>query len=76
MRVTVKELDEYRIEPTKFVVIDLHARSIAKTFPFPKELDQGFGPLVSFKVSPDGKLSLRLWKRCAHLRPRDIHSGG
>jgi hypothetical protein len=56
MRVTVKELDEYRIEPTKFVVIDLRAKSIAKTFPFPKELDQGFGPLVSFKVSPDGKL--------------------
>jgi Domain of unknown function (DUF4221) len=56
MRVTVKELDEYRIEPTKFVVIDLHSGTIAKTFPFPKELDQGFGPLVSFKISPDGKL--------------------
>ena len=56
MRVTVKELDEYRIEPTKFVAIDLHNGTIAKTFPFPKELDQGFGPMVSFKVSPDGKL--------------------
>jgi WD40 repeat protein len=55
MRVTVKDLDEYRIEPMKFVVIDLKNKSIAKAFPFPKELDQGFGPLSSFKVSPDGK---------------------
>jgi DNA-binding beta-propeller fold protein YncE len=56
MRVTVKDLDEYRIEPTKFVAIDLRSKTIAKSFPFPKELDQGFGPLVSYKVSPDGKL--------------------
>jgi DNA-binding beta-propeller fold protein YncE len=56
LRVTIKDLDEYRIEPTKFVAIDLKTKTIAKTFPFPKDLDQGFGPLVSFKVSPDGKL--------------------
>jgi hypothetical protein len=56
MKVTVKDLDEYRIEPTKFVAIDLRSKTIAKSFPFPKELDQGFGPLVSYKVSPDGKL--------------------
>jgi WD40 repeat protein len=56
MKLTIKDLDEYRIEPTKFVAIDLRSKTIAKTFPFPKELDQGFGPLVSFKVSPDGKL--------------------
>jgi DNA-binding beta-propeller fold protein YncE len=56
MRVTVKELDEYRIEPMKFVAIDLRNRKIGKSFPFPKELDQGFGPLSTFKVSPDGKL--------------------
>ena len=55
IRVTVKDLDEYRIEPMKFVAIDLHSKTIAKAFPFPKELDQGFGPLSSFKVSPDGK---------------------
>jgi hypothetical protein len=55
MRVTVKDLDEYRIEPMKFVAIDLKNKSIAKTFLFPKELDRGFGPLSSFKVSPDGK---------------------
>jgi DNA-binding beta-propeller fold protein YncE len=55
MRVTVKDLDEYRIEPMKFVAIDLRTKAIAKTFLFPKELDQGFGPLASFKVSPDGK---------------------
>ncbi len=56
VRVTIKDLDEYRIEPIKFVVIDLKTKTIAKTFPFPKELDQGFGPLASYKVSPDGKL--------------------
>jgi len=55
LRLTVKDLDEYRIEPTKFVAIDLQSKSIAKVFPFPKELGQGFGPLSSFKVSPDGK---------------------
>jgi WD40 repeat protein len=55
MRVTVKDLDEYRIEPMKFVAIDLKNKSIAKAFLFPKELDRGFGPLSSFKVSPDGK---------------------
>jgi len=55
MRVTIKELDEYRIEPMKFVVIDLQSKKIAKSFPFPKELDQGFGPLSTYKVSPDGK---------------------
>jgi DNA-binding beta-propeller fold protein YncE len=56
MKVTVKDLDEYRIEPTKFVAIDLQSKTIAKSFPFPKQLDQGFGPLASYKVSPDGKL--------------------
>ncbi|HTW66901.1 MAG TPA: hypothetical protein VME17_19915 [Bryobacteraceae bacterium] len=56
MRVTIKDLDEYRIEPTKFVAIDLQKKAIAKTFPFPKELQEGFGPFASFKVSPDGKL--------------------
>ena len=59
MRVTVKDLDEYRIEPMKFVVIDLHARTIAKSFPFPKEMIKASDGMVSFKVSPDGKLSLR-----------------
>jgi hypothetical protein len=56
LRVTVKDLDEYRIEPMKFVAIDLQNKTIAKTFPFPKQLDRGFGLLSSFKVSPDGKL--------------------
>lgn len=55
MRVTVKDLDEYRIEPMKFVAIDLQNGTIAKSFPFPKEMSQGFDGMVSFKVSPDGK---------------------
>jgi len=55
MRVTVKDLDEYRIEPMKFIAIDLHNGTIAKSFPFPKEMAQGFDGMVSFKVSPDSK---------------------
>jgi len=56
MRVTVKDLDEYRIEPMKFIAIDVQNGTIAKSFPFPKEMSQGFDGMVSFKVSPDGKM--------------------
>jgi WD40 repeat protein len=56
MRVAVKDIDQYRLEPPHFVVIDLQDKKIAKTFPFPKELDQGFAFTATYKVSPDGKL--------------------
>jgi hypothetical protein len=56
MRVSVRETDYYRLEPAQFVVIDLQEKRIAKSFPFPKDLDQGFGFAASYKVSPDGKL--------------------
>jgi hypothetical protein len=56
MRVSVRESDYYRMEPAQFVVIDLEEKKIAKTFPFPKEVDQGFGFAATYKVSPDGKL--------------------
>ena len=56
MRVAVKDIDQYRLEPPQFVVIDLQDKKITKTFPFPKELDQGFGFTATYKVSPDGKL--------------------
>src|SRR5258708_35160037 len=56
MRASVRETDYYRMEPAQFVVIDLQDKRIAKTFPFPKDLDQGFGFAASYKVSPDGKL--------------------
>jgi DNA-binding beta-propeller fold protein YncE len=56
MKVVVKDIDQYRIEPPKFVAIDVKTMKIAKTWTFPKEMDQGFGFNATFKVSPDGKL--------------------
>jgi len=56
MKVTVKELDQFRNEPPQFVMIDLQEKKIAKTMPMPKGYDLGFGFGASFKISPDGKL--------------------
>ena len=56
MRVVYKDIDQYRIEESKFVAIDLHDMKIAKAWSFPKGLDQGVGFNATFKVSPDGKL--------------------
>jgi DNA-binding beta-propeller fold protein YncE len=56
LRTSIKEIDRYKIEKPKFVVIDLEQKKITKTFDFPKEFDQGFGFLSGYKVSPDGKL--------------------
>jgi DNA-binding beta-propeller fold protein YncE len=56
MRSVVKELDQYRIDPPQFVAIDLQEKKIAKAWPFPKELDQGFGFNATYKVSSNGKL--------------------
>ena len=56
LRVVTKEVDQYRLDPPKFVAIDVQNRTIAKTFDFPKGFDQGFGFNASFKVSPDGKM--------------------
>ncbi|PWU08817.1 MAG: hypothetical protein C5B51_07245 [Terriglobia bacterium] len=56
MRVVVKDIDQYRVEPPQFVAIDLQDKKIAKAWPFPKGMDQGFGFDATYKVSPDGKL--------------------
>jgi len=56
MKVVVKDIDQYRIEPPQFIAIDLQDKKIAKSWPFPKEMDQGFGFNATYKVSPDGKL--------------------
>src|ERR1700693_5408460 len=56
MRVVVKDIDQYRIEPPQFVAIDLQEKKVTKAWPFPKEMDQGFGFNATYKVSPDGKL--------------------
>jgi len=55
LRNTVKELDSYRIDPPQFVAIDVQEKKIAKTWPFPKEMNQGFGFNATYKVSADGK---------------------
>jgi len=56
MSLTVKELDQYRTDPPQFVWIDLQDKKIAKSMPFPKGYDQGFGFAATYKISPDGKL--------------------
>ena len=56
MRVVVKDIDQYRIEPPQFVAIDLQDKKVSKAWTFPQEMDQGFGFNATYKVSPDGKL--------------------
>ena len=55
MRNVVKDIDQYRIDPPQFVAIDLQERKIVKAWPFPKEMNQGFGFNATYKVSADGK---------------------
>jgi len=55
MRNAVKDIDQYRIDPPQFVAIDLQERKIVKAWPFPKEMNQGFGFNATYKVSADGK---------------------
>jgi DNA-binding beta-propeller fold protein YncE len=55
MRNVVKDIDQYRIDPPQFVAIDLQEKKITKAWPFPKDMDQGFGFDATFKVSADGK---------------------
>ena len=54
MRNVVKDIDQYRIDPPQFVAIDLQERKIVKAWPFPKEMNQGFGFNATYKVSADG----------------------
>src|SRR5258708_16327757 len=50
-----KKADHYDIDPAKFVVIDLAAKKITRTAPFPS--DEGtIGFRNTVKISPDGKL--------------------
>src|SRR5881409_2905793 len=55
MRNVVKDIDQYRIDPPQFVAIDLQEKKIAKAWPFPKEMNQGFGFNATYKVSADGR---------------------
>ena len=55
LRNVVKTLDEYRIDPPQFVAIDMEEKKIAKAWPFPKDMNGGFGFNATYKVSADGK---------------------
>ncbi len=55
LRVVTKDIDQYRLDPPKFVAIDVQNKTIAKSFDFPTGFDLGFGFNASYKVSPDGK---------------------
>src|SRR6266850_312059 len=55
MRNVVKDIDEYRVETPQFVAIDLQDKKVAKAWPFPKDMDQGFGFNATYKVSADGQ---------------------
>ncbi len=56
MRSVVKDIDQYKLETPQFVAIDLQDKKIAKSWPFPKNMDGGFGFAATYKVSADGKL--------------------
>jgi hypothetical protein len=56
MRSVVKDIDQYRIDLPQFVAIDLQEKKIAKSWPFPKDINEGFGFNATYKVSPDGKM--------------------
>jgi hypothetical protein len=43
------------IDPPQFVAIDLQEKKITKAWPFPKDINQGFGFNATYKVSGDGK---------------------
>jgi hypothetical protein len=55
MRSVVKDVDQYKVDMPQFVAIDLAAKKIVKTWPFPKTMDGGFGFGATYKVSADGK---------------------
>jgi len=55
MRTVVKDIDQFRVDPPQFVAIDLQEKKIAKAWPFPKDINQGFGFNATYKVSADGK---------------------
>jgi len=52
----VKQIDHYDVNPPEFVTIDLTARKITRTVPFPKDEPVPNSYRRSIKVSPDGKL--------------------
>ena len=52
----VKQIDHFDVNPPEFVTIDLAARKITRTVPFPKDEPVPNSYRRSIKVSPDGKL--------------------
>lgn len=73
LKVSVKEIDQYRNDPPVFVKIDLQDQKIVQTMPFPKAYDQGFGFAATYKISPDGKLLYVFDDDIAVLDLSDLH---
>jgi hypothetical protein len=73
LKAVVKEIDRFRVVPPVFVKIDLQEKRIAKTIPFPKPYDDGFGFGASYKISPDGKLLYVFGDDIAVLDIDDLH---
>ena len=73
LKVSVKEIDQYRNDPPVFVKIDLQDKKIVQTMAFPKAYDQGFGFAASYKISPDGKLLYVFDDDIAILDLSDLH---
>ncbi|HEY6342856.1 MAG TPA: hypothetical protein VIY49_15295 [Bryobacteraceae bacterium] len=73
LKVSVKEIDQYRNDPPVFVKIDLQDKKIVQTMPFPKGYDQGFGFAASYQISPDGKLLYVFDDDIAILDLSDLH---
>jgi hypothetical protein len=73
LKVSVKEIDQYRNDPPVFVKIDLQDQKIVQTLPFPKGYDQGFGFGASYKISPDGRFLWVFDDDIAILDLSDLH---
>lgn len=73
LKVSVKEIDQYRNDPPVFVKIDLQDKKIVQSMPFPKAYDQGFGFAATYKISPDGKLLYVFDDDIAVLDLSDLH---
>ena len=55
VRVSVKQVDRFELEPAKFAVVDLAQQKIVKTVDYPKEEEGIFARFAGLRVSPDGK---------------------
>ena len=60
VRVSVKEIDRYQIEPPQLITIDIAQRRVTRSLELPREYSGGQSPLM--RVSPDGKYLYYLYR--------------